>query len=60
MRQSWIFVFLQAYHLVSFSTPDLPGTLPCVRTHPSAEMDLEVKVSMRSKIHYGLALSLDF
>ena len=33
MRQSWIFVSLQAYHLVSFSTPDLPGTLPCVCTY---------------------------
>ena len=27
------FAFLQAYHLVSFSTPDLPGTLPCIHTH---------------------------
>ena len=27
------FAFLQVYHLVSFSTPDLPGTLPCIHTH---------------------------
>ena len=43
-----------------FPHPIYPGTLPWVHTHPSANMDLEVKVSVRSKIHYGLALSLDF
>ena len=31
-----------------------------MNTHPSAEMDLEVKISGRSKTHYGLALSLEF
>ena len=31
-----------------------------VHMHPSAKMDLKVKASGKSKIHYGLALSLDF
>ena len=55
-----VFVFLLGNYLVSLPTPDLPGTLPWVHTHPSANMDLEVQVSERSKVHYGLAESLDF
>lgn len=31
-------------YLVSFSTPDLPGTLPRVCMHHSAKMDLEVRL----------------
>ena len=31
-----------------------------MHTHPSVKMDLQVKVSERSKTHYGLKLSLDF
>ena len=62
IRQSfWIFVFLQTNYLVSFSTLDLPwDTSLRSYTHPSVRMDLEVKVSVRSKTHYGLAVSLDF
>ena len=33
---------------------------PGVRVHTLAKMDLQVKVSGRSKIHYGLVLSPDF
>ena len=32
------------------------GPTPGVHTHPSAQMDLEVKASGRSKSHYGLEL----
>ena len=52
----WVFVFLQANYLVSFSTFDLPRTLPWVHMHPLTKM----KVSGRSKIHYDLVLSPDF
>ena len=48
-----------AKYLVSFFTPNLPWDTPLGFTHPSAKMDLKVKVSGRSKTHYGLALSLD-
>ena len=48
-----------ANYLVSFFTPDLPWDTPLGFTHPSAQMDLKVKVSGRSKTHYGLAWPLD-
>ena len=62
MRRSFfqVFVFLQANYLVSFPHLTYPGTYPWVHTHPSAKMDLEVKISGRSKTHYGLALSFEF
>ena len=58
----WVFIFLQANCLLSFSTPDLPWvpSLGCRLTHPVAKIDFEVKASGRSKTHYGLALSLEF
>ena len=43
-----------------FPHPIYPGTLPWVHTHPSANMDLEVKASGKSKTHYDLVLFLDF
>ena len=56
----WVFVFLPAKILVSFFTSDLSWDSPLVCTHPSAEMDLQVEASGRSKAHYGLAFSWDF
>ena len=46
--------------MVSFSSPDLLGTLPWAHRHPSAKMDLEVMASERSKTHYGLVSSSAF
>ena len=48
-----VFVFFRANYLVSSSIPYLFETTPWLLMQPSAKMDLEVKVSGRSKTHYG-------
>ena len=43
-----------------FHTWPTLGSFPGLCMHPSAKMDLKVKASGRSKIHYGLELACEF